>query len=100
MSVTRDTGPCCCSICRGATKIPATGTRPSVYPHEIQIPAKEAPAEVLPSPSVAFERKAKVKIATPVMSVEEKIAFINSRTDIGAALKKMQISNILRKLKQ
>lgn len=34
------------------------------------------------------------------MTVEEKIAYINSRTDIGAALKKMQISNILRKLKQ
>ena len=42
----------------------------------------------------------KVKIAPPPMTAEEKIAFINSRTDIGAALKKMQISNILRKLKQ
>jgi hypothetical protein len=34
------------------------------------------------------------------MTPEEKIAAINSRADIGAAMKKMQISNILRKLKQ
>lgn len=100
MSVTRDTGPCHCSICRGAIKSPATAGRPAAYPHEIQPQREEAPVEVFPRPSVAFERKVKAKIAPPPMTVEEKIAFINSRTDIGAALKKMQISNILRKLKQ
>lgn len=100
MSVTLDTGPCHCSICRGAVKSPATAGRPAAYPHEIQAHHEEPPVEVFPRPSVAFERKVKVKIAPPPMTVEEKIAYINSRTDIGAALKKMQISNILRKLKQ
>lgn len=100
MSVTRDTGSCHCSICRGAVKLPAMDTRPAAYPHEIQALHEGPPAEVLPRPSVAFEKKVKVKIAPPPMTAEGKIAFINSRTDIGAALKKMQISNILRKLKQ
>lgn len=100
MSVTRDTGPCHCSVCRGAVKLPAMGTRPPAYPHEIQPHREEVPVEVLPRASVEPEKKVKVKIAPVPMTLEEKIAFINSRTDIGTALKKMQISNLLRKSKQ
>lgn len=91
---------CYCSTCRGAAKIPAAGTRPAAYLHEIQPPSGERPAEVLPAAPVAPPQTRRPRIAPVAMTPEEKIAAINSRADIGAAMKKMQISNILRKLKQ
>ena len=91
---------CYCSICRGAAKSPPEGTRPAAYLHEVQPPSRERPAEVLPAAPVAPSQTRGPRMASVALTPEEKIAVINSRADIGAAMKKMQISNILRKLKQ
>lgn len=96
----KHSGRCYCSICCGAAQVPARGTRPAAFLHEIQPPSEERPVGVLPEASVAPPKPSGPKVAPVLLTPEEKIAAINSRTDIGAALKKMMVSNILRKLKQ
>jgi len=91
---------CFCWVCRGSEQLPALGTRPPVFQHEIAPRPEEPPVDALPRPSVAPREPRAIQIAPPPLSLEEKIARINARTDIGAALKKMQISNLLRKSKQ
>ena len=91
---------CYCWVCQGAARLPALGTRPPVFRHEIVDHPEETSVDAPPRLSVASREPRAIQIASPPLSLEEKIAHINARTDIGAALKKMQISNLLRKLKQ
>lgn len=98
MSVTLNTGTCHCPVCRGSEKLPATGTRPAAYPHELH--GFQHIAKVPPSPPETPKPSPRPKVAAPIMTLQEKIDYINARTDIGVALKKMQISNLMRKLQK
>ncbi len=152
---------CHCKVCAGSPKVPAKGTRPAAWKHEL--PASEVPpaetrkvptlhrfgmrsaiedfrslagtedvenvAEYIPRPlNLTLKDRARMERAKlkpkpvpppalkPVLplylmskrekkppkevrkfnSVEEKIEWIKSRTDITPGLKTMQINNILR----
>ena len=72
--------PCHCWICRGRPPLPAAPGRPVRYIHEEggAPPPAEAPP---PRPRAA-------------PTLDERIAAIEARTDIGAGMKSMQIRNL------
>lgn len=93
----KDSSNCYCTVCGGAAKLPAVGTRPPAYPHEVNAPPSVATAAALPVVVAPAPRAAPVPPVVLSLSVEEKIAKINARTDIGAGMKRMQIGNLIRK---
>lgn len=68
--------PCHCWVCRGQPVLPAAPGRPARYIHEEG--GASPPAE---APRVA-------------PALDERIAAIEARTDIGAGMKAMQIRNL------
>lgn len=100
MAVTLYPGPCHCSICRGSLRLPPRPGRPAAYPHEIGERPPGAPEEASPRPPVAPRRPRGTEVAPTLLSVEERIAAINARTDIGEGMKRMQIGNIMKRAKR
>ena len=78
--------PCYCWVCRGRPVLPASPGRPARYIHEeggaVAPPLASPPAEA-PSP--------RPRVAP---TLDERIAAIEARTDIGAGMKAMQIRNL------
>lgn len=72
--------PCHCWVCRGRPVLPAAPGRPPRYIHE------EGGASPLASPPAEAPRVAP--------ALDERIAAIEARTDIGAGMKAMQIRNL------
>jgi hypothetical protein len=89
---------CGCEICRGREALPPEEFKPKRYWHEVETKppeSVEAPAEVsIPAPA---PRPARARRAAPTGTLEERIAAIQARTDIGQGLKTMQIKNLVRK---
>lgn len=86
--------PCHCWVCRGRPVLPAAPGRPARYIHEeggaVAPPLASPPAEA-PSPR---PRAAPLPRPQVVPTLDERIAAIEARTDIGAGMKAMQIRNL------
>ena len=89
---------CGCEICRGREALPPEDFKPKRYWHEVEakpperLEAPEGVSAPAPAPKPARARR-----EAPTGTLDERIAAIQARTDIGQGLKTMQIKNLLKK---
>lgn len=89
---------CGCEICRGREALPPEEFKPKRYWHEVETkPSESVEAPEGVSAPAPAPRSAQARRAASKGTLEERIAAIQSRTDIGQGLKTMQIKNLMRK---